>query len=95
MGLTDASIIAFVVYPLTYSNDSTGISSYQKHKVTHEEFSNKVKSLLKEFNIPSFMLGVQQDMSKLCQMIIDFFDYLRLLLCDYIVAYTELFMALL
>lgn len=73
MGLTDAKIIALVVYPLTYDIDKNGIYSQLKRKITQEEFEQRKKVLLKEFNIPVYKLGEAHHMNDLCQRIIDFF----------------------
>lgn len=69
VGLTSATIIAFVMYPMTFSNEW----SNSKRKITHEEFTQKANKLQKEFNIPVFRLGEQRHISDLCQMVIDFF----------------------
>jgi len=73
MGLTDASILAFVMYPITYSSDWNGVFGNSKHKITSEEFKQKADELLKEFQIPVYMLGKKQHMNELCQAVIDFF----------------------
>ncbi len=73
MGLTDAKIIAFVIYPLTYDIEKNGISSQLKRKITQEEFEQKKAMLLKEFNIPVYKLGEEHHIDDLCQRIIDFF----------------------
>lgn len=73
MGLTDATIIAFVIYPLTYSSDWNGVYGNSRCKITYEEFKQKADILLKEFQIPVFMLGEKQHMSELCQTLIEFF----------------------
>jgi uncharacterized NAD-dependent epimerase/dehydratase family protein len=73
MGLTDATIVAFVMHPITYSSDWNGIYGNSRHKITYEEFKQKADTLRNEFQIPVFMLGDQQHMGDLCQVIIDFF----------------------
>lgn len=73
MGLTDATIIAFVMYPITYSNDWNGIYGNSKRRITYEDFKQKADTLQEMFKIPVFMLGDQQHMSELCQAVIDFF----------------------
>lgn len=73
MGLTDADIIAFVIYPITYSEDWNGLYGNSKHKITIDEFKCKVELLMQEFHIPVYMLGDKMHMSKLCQDVIDYF----------------------
>lgn len=73
MGLTDADIIAFVIYPITYSEDWNGLYGNSKHKITIEEFKCKAELLMQEFHIPVYMLGDKMHMSKLCQDVIDYF----------------------
>lgn len=70
MGLTDAQIIALVVYPITYSSMTGGEI---KQKITYDEFKEKACELHKEFQMPVYMLGEQQQMSSLCQTVIDYF----------------------
>lgn len=73
MGLTDATIIAFVIYPIAYFNNEDGSYYEFKRRITDEEFKEKASILQKEFQIPVYMLGEQQHMSSLCQIVIDFF----------------------
>ena len=73
MGLTDADIIAFVIYPITYSEDWNGLYGNSKHKITIDEFKCKAELLMQEFHIPVYMLGDKMHMSKLCQDVIDYF----------------------
>jgi len=73
MGMTDATVIAFVMYPITYSSDWNGIYGNSRKKITYEEFKQKSDTLLKEFQIPVFMLGEIEDMGDLCQAVVDFF----------------------
>lgn len=72
-GLTDATIIAFVMYPVTYSGDWDGIYGNSKRRIAYDEFERRAELLQKEFGVPVYMLGEQQHMSKLCQEIIDYF----------------------
>ncbi len=67
-GLTDATIIAFVMNPMTLSNEWSNL----KRKITYEEFSQKAEMLQDAFGIPVFLLG-EESVIKLCQNIIDFF----------------------
>lgn len=67
-GLTDATIIAFVMNPMTFSNEWSNL----KRKVTYEEFNQKAKILQEVFGIPVFLLG-EETVRELCQNIIDFF----------------------
>ena len=73
MGLTDATIIAFVMYPITYSSDWNGVYGNSTHKVTNEKFEQKAVILRKEFQIPVYMLGVKQHINELCHEVIEFF----------------------
>ena len=73
MGLTDATILALAMYPITYSEDWTGIYGNSKYKITYDEFNQKSEMLQKKFKIPIFMLGNIQHMNSLCQAVIDFF----------------------
>ena len=72
-GLTDANVIALVMYPITFSNNWNGIYGESKHVITDDEFLRKKGMLQNEFNIPVFLLGEKQDMESLCQVIIDYF----------------------
>lgn len=67
-GLTDATIIAFVMNPMTLSNEWSNL----KRKITYEEFSQKAETLQEVFGIPVFLLG-EESVNELCQNIIDFF----------------------
>ena len=67
-GLTDASLLAFVMYPMTFVNEW----SNAKRKITHEEFNNKAEELRKFFSVPVYLLG-EQNVENLCQVIIDYF----------------------
>ncbi len=73
MGLTDATIIAIVIYPIAYFNMENGAYNECKRGITDNEFQEKADILQKEFLIPVYMLGEQQHMSSLCQMIVDYF----------------------
>ncbi len=73
MGLTDATIIAFVIYPITYTDNWNGVYGNLRRRITHEEFKQKAELLYKEFCIPVYMLGEKQQMRNLSQDIIDFF----------------------
>ena len=73
MGLTDATIIAFVLYPITYSDNWNGIYGNAKRRISYDEFQQKADTLQKMFKIPVYMLGEQRHMSELCQDIIEFF----------------------
>lgn len=72
IGLTDATIVAFVLYPITYANGSEGGGSL-KRKITYAEFEQKADMLQKEFRIPTYLLGEKVHMSELTQAVIDFF----------------------
>jgi len=73
MGLTDASIIAFMLFPLTYSDDWKGGYGSVKRTITDEEFMQKKKELQEEFKIPVYILGKVDHIRELCEKIIDFF----------------------
>ena len=73
MGLTDADIIALVMYPITYSADWNGVYGNSRYQISLSEFEQKADILQKEFQIPVFMLGDQQQMKELCQIIIEHF----------------------
>lgn len=73
MGLTDASIIAFVVFPLTFISDWKGVFGNTKRKITNGEFERFADTLKKEFHKPVYLLGETQHMKDLCQEVIDFF----------------------
>lgn len=67
-GLTDASLIALVMYPLTYLNEW----SNTKRRITCDEFNEKADMLRSFFRVPVYLLG-EQHTGLLCQDIIDFF----------------------
>ena len=73
LGITDSSLLAFVMYPLTYSNDWTAIYGNRKRKITYEEFNKKKRILQEEFRVPVYLLGDKQHMSDLCQDVINYF----------------------
>ena len=73
MGLTDATIVALVMYPLTYSKDWDGGYKNTKYKISYDEYRERSDILHEEFQIPVFLLGDEQHMDALSQMIIDFF----------------------
>jgi len=73
IGLTDASIIAFVMYPIAYSNEWNGTYGCSKYEIDSGEFEQKSYILQKEFQIPVYMLGDMRHMSDLCQKVIDQF----------------------
>lgn len=73
IGLTNATVIAFVIYPFKYGNNQNGIYGTLKHKLDYTEYKEKYRILLDEFNIPTFMLGNQKDVKDICDLIIDFF----------------------
>ncbi len=74
IGLTDATILAFVIFPLTYSVDTNGtIYGNTKRKITYDEFKRKSEELQNEFGLPTFLSGELNDMGQLCDRIIDFF----------------------
>lgn len=66
-GLTDASLIALVMYPMTFLNEW----SNAKRRITYEEYNTKAEDLRKIFNVPVYLLG--EHIKNLCQDIIDYF----------------------
>ena len=72
IGLTDATVLALVMYPVTYSSEWGGIGA-SKRNITEEEFSEKARELEDEFHTPVYLLGDEDDLSQLCENIIDFF----------------------
>lgn len=70
MGLTDASIIAFVMFPITYNNDSF---YGKKVMVSKTQFQSKETELHKAFNIPVYLLN-DEHINELCNTIIDTFS---------------------
>lgn len=67
-GLTDASLIAFVMYPMTYLNEW----SNAKRRITYEEFDERAEELRRIFDVPVYLLG-EQHIENLCQDIVDYF----------------------
>lgn len=67
-GLTDASLIALVMYPMTYVNEW----SNTKRRITCDEFNGKAEILRSFFNVPVYLLE-EQHIRALCQDIIDYF----------------------
>lgn len=73
IGLTDAKIVALVMYPLTYSDDWNGVYGNEKYIISYDEYEQRADLLQREFQIPVFLLGDEQHMNDLSQIIIDFF----------------------
>lgn len=68
----DSKVIAFVVFPMDIQADWTGI--YGAKKPLSDESYQKVKETLgKEFHIPVYQLGNENDMTSLVDTVIDFF----------------------
>lgn len=72
MGLTDAAIVALVMYPLTYSNDWNGVYGNAKYKISYDEYEQRANILHKEFQFPVFLLGDERHMNDLGQVTTDF-----------------------
>lgn len=72
MGLTDATVIALVMFPVTFSNECGGIG-ISKRIITKEEFELRAAELVNELNIPTYLLGNTKDLNSLCENIVDFF----------------------
>lgn len=73
MGLTGATIIAFVMYPVSYFCDWKGAYSNAKYTITYEEYAERAQTLQQLFDIPVYLLGEKQHMERLCKDVIDFF----------------------
>ncbi len=73
IGLTDATIIALVMFPITFSSDWNGIYGNSKYKITFEEYKEKAHHLQEEFKIPVYFLGEKKHLEKLCKVVIDYF----------------------
>lgn len=67
-GLTDASLIAFVMYPMTYLNEWSNV----KRRITYEEFDESAEELRRIFDVPVYLFG-EQHIENLCQDIVDYF----------------------
>lgn len=74
IGLTDATIVALVMYPLTYSDGCNGVFGNTKYIISYDEYEQRANILYKEFQIPVFLLGNEKHMNDLSQEIIDFFN---------------------
>ena len=72
MGLTDATVIALVMFPATFSNEWGGIG-VSKRIITEKEFESKATELVNELTIPTYLLGNRNDLNRLCKNIVDFF----------------------
>lgn len=72
-GLTDSSLIALVVYPLTYTDDWKLVYGNSQRKITEHEFIEKKDELEKNFGVPVYLLGNEQHMQNLRDDIINFF----------------------
>ena len=72
-GLTGASVIAIVMYPLTYSNNWSDIYGKPTHLITDIEFETKALYWQSELHIPVFQLGKTHTTQEICQRIFDFF----------------------
>ena len=70
--LISCNVIALVVFPMTYAEDWRGLYG-SKIKISQSKYYELTKSLQKKFKIPIFMLGNEENMNELCQMLIDFF----------------------
>lgn len=72
-GLTDAEIVALVVYPITRAKDWNGVYGNSKYTITEEEFKNKASELEEVFHMPVYLLGNKNHLDCLCKNIIDYF----------------------
>lgn len=73
MGLVDSTVVALMMYPITYASDWNGVYGNSKYRISDDEFTKKADELRVEFNIPVYLLGNQKHLEDLCQNIIDFF----------------------
>lgn len=73
MGLTDAKVVALVMYPVTRAREWNGVYGISKYVISDEEFTKKVNELNSIFHLPIYLLGENEDLEKLCNTIIDFF----------------------
>jgi hypothetical protein len=69
MGLTDATVIALVIFPIT---NKEVFYHGKKEKISNNEFQNKAKELYDAFHIPVYLLS-DENINKLCNTIIDYF----------------------
>lgn len=69
MGLTDTSIIAFVMFPITYNDDSY---YGKKVRISKTQFQSKAAELYEAFHIPVYLLN--EHINELCNTIIDTFS---------------------
>lgn len=72
-GLVDSTVVALVMYPITYASDWNGVYGNSKYRISEEEFTQKSNELMAEFNIPVYLLGDKNHLEDLCQNIINFF----------------------
>lgn len=73
MGLTDTTVIALVMYPVTRVKEWNGVYGESRYTISDEEFRNKAYELTEKFHIPVYMLGNEEHLNMLCNNIIDFF----------------------
>lgn len=50
-----------------------GIYGNSKRTITNKGFQQKAEMLIKEFQIPVYLLGDKKQMSELCELIIEYF----------------------
>lgn len=67
-GLTNSTVIALVMYPLTFVNEWSDV----KRQISSDEFCERASLLQEKFKIPVFLLS-DQDVDKLCQSVINYF----------------------
>lgn len=73
IGLTKATIIAFVMHPITYVESWNGAYGKKQRYITKDEFVKKATEIEKEFNIPVHLLGDDNSMCDLVDLILNFF----------------------
>lgn len=70
--LADCKVIAFVLYPMNYKNES--IFGMNKYKITITEAETIKIKLMENFHIPCYVLGEEIEMKKLFLTILDAFS---------------------
>ena len=66
-------VIGLCIYPMDYKRDWTGMY-HQKEVLSEAEIESLKNILLQEFNVPSYQLGNEADISSLYEEVIAFFS---------------------
>ncbi len=69
----DSKVISLVVFPMDFKDNWTGIYGYKK-TLSEEKYYKLKEILYNEFNLPIFKLGLENDMSELVNLIINYFS---------------------